>query len=1298
MNHSNPTRQNIQLITGLVLLLATCFSSAAQNLEAELKWWEPDGPVYAIHKADGVVYLGGDFDNVAVNRPYGVPISLSSGNPNMGFPVTNGTVYAAEPDGNGGWYIGGSFTVIDGQTRRRLAHIDSNGELTSWNPNVSSGMVYDIAVSGNTVYVGGQFANIGGIARSHIASLNASTGAVNAWNPGANQAVRAIAVSGNTVYAGGDFAQLGGQLRLKAGAVSATTGLATSWDPYVVGNVYDIIIDGNTAYVCGSFAYASSVTRNNIAAISTAGLGNETSWNPNVNGPVYDMELVNDTLYFVGDFTTVGFTGRNSVAAVTTNGTVTSFNPNANGAVRCIQTSGNTAFFGGDFTTVGGQPRTRLAAADRVSGTLEDWDPRANNTVHELSADGARVYAGGEFTNLGLTERQGIVALDEATGIPTDWAPQVLGTVYAIETKDDVVYIGGAFSNVSFQTRNNLAAIGTNAFPINWMPSGTNDDVKALKFSADTLYVGGLFTVVANQSRNYLAAIDPTSNILPNGWAPNPNGAVNCLELAGNRVFAGGQFTSMDGAGRTYLAAFELGTGTLDAFSKNITGMVPSVSALSASQSKLFIAGLFSSIDFNTRNNAAAIDLSTDGLDSWNPNASSLVRAVAAGDRSVFVGGAFDAVGGQSRDWLAELDSTTAAAQSWNPSPYNQVTTFLADENIIYIGGLFVRDLSSPFKHDYFAVYSRCVDNSSAYSVTAINSYTVPSGDETYTASGTYMDTIPNQCGLDSVMTITVDVLIYNEWTGATNSTWSNTGNWSFGTVPNGSENAFIPSSAVNQPIIDNNPASPATCADLLIENGAVLTVNSGKALTITGNTDNNGAILVKADATGIGSLITEGTITGSGSFQMEQYLTGSGGFVPDGLFWYVSTPVIGANAETYDLLNGNRLWSADETSQSYPQIFDGTTTLQPTTGYVARMGATGVVTLEGTNFNNGAQTASGLTRTGTTQSNRGYNLVGNPYPSTVSWNSANRTNLEPTIWYRTHNGSTMLYDTYNATSGIGTNNNGNGDVTGDIPPTQSFWVRVDVDGNMGSLGFDLNDRSHGTQASIYKTSVQEGLVRLALGNGTVSDEAIVMFDAAAQDDFDDYDSRKYWAGASVPQLYTAIPQLYTTENNDTLVINGLTSTENNPTIPLGIKIPSQGNYTLNANDITVVGETVHLEDAYLNIFQDLNVEPNYAFTSGAGNIGDRFVLHFGMTAVGIEEGTQAGSRVYTTNANQLNIILSENTDNGNVDVLDMAGRVVFTSKLNSNRTTLGLNVNAGVYLIRVGTEKGTDTHRVLFN
>jgi len=46
----------------------------------------------------------------------------------------------------------------------------------------------------------------------------------------------------------------------------------------------------------------------------------------------------------------------------------------------------------------------------------------------------------------------------------------------------------------------------------------------------------------------------------------------------------------------------------------------------------------------------------------------------------------------------------------------------------------------------------------SAFSITACDSYTVPSGDETYTTSGVYLDTITGTAGCDSIMTITVTI------------------------------------------------------------------------------------------------------------------------------------------------------------------------------------------------------------------------------------------------------------------------------------------------------------------------------------------------------------------------------------------------------------------------------------------------------------------------------------------------------------------------------------------------------------
>ena len=85
--------------------------------------------------------------------------------PYAGIPT--GPVYAAAPDGSGGWYIGGSFDSVDGVPRTNLAHIRADHTVSDWNPNPNGG-VAAIAVSGPTVYVGGGFSSIGGGSRSSV--------------------------------------------------------------------------------------------------------------------------------------------------------------------------------------------------------------------------------------------------------------------------------------------------------------------------------------------------------------------------------------------------------------------------------------------------------------------------------------------------------------------------------------------------------------------------------------------------------------------------------------------------------------------------------------------------------------------------------------------------------------------------------------------------------------------------------------------------------------------------------------------------------------------------------------------------------------------------------------------------------------------------------------------------------------------------------------------------------------------------------------------------------------------------
>ncbi|MCB9447198.1 MAG: T9SS type A sorting domain-containing protein [Flavobacteriales bacterium] len=78
-------------------------------------------------------------------------------------------------------------------------------------------------------------------------------------------------------------------------------------------------------------------------------------------------------------------------------------------------------------------------------------------------------------------------------------------------------------------------------------------------------------------------------------------------------------------------------------------------------------------------------------------------------------------------------------------------------------------------------IFKPCMATSLAYAESACDSFTVPSGNETYTSSGVYMDTIPNMAGCDSILTITLTIL------NTTTYAFSDTACDSY-TVPSGDE------------------------------------------------------------------------------------------------------------------------------------------------------------------------------------------------------------------------------------------------------------------------------------------------------------------------------------------------------------------------------------------------------------------------------------------------------------------------------------------------------------------------------
>ncbi len=491
-----------------------------------------------------------------------------------------------------------------------------------------------------------------------------------------------------------------------------------------------------------------------------------------------------------------------------------------------------------------------------------------------------------------------------------------------------------------------------------------------------------------------------------------------------------------------------------------------------------------------------------------------------------------------------------------------------------------------------------------------------------------------------------------------------------FGTLATGSEVIFAGSGTQ---VIGGTSTATQNFDKITINSGATVQVTAGKKVTAAGATANAGTFtLLSTSADGTATFIDNGTISGAGTFNAQQYLTGAGGASPSGRRWYIGSPVASALSSCLDAAGNNRLQDYVETNLQYSEITDNNTSLTVGKGYVFRGESNQTVTFTGGTFNTGAINRSSLTYTGTTNADRGSHLVSNPYPSFYDWEDASLTNVSSTITFRTVNlSSTMVFDTYNGATHIGTNNNGSGAVTRYIAPMQAFWVQVNT--APGQVSFSNTGRSH--QSSKLRGAVSNNLLRLNLTDGTNTDQLVVNFNADASNGLEDFDSRKMFT-AEIPQVYCGV-------SDNKLVINSLTEVTEETVVPVSVVLPTTSKYSFEATGFTgtLIDYTVYLEDKQTNVYHNLSENGTYNFNGVEGENTNRFVLRFAKKAAGLEAIQATAIQVYTSNQ-ILHITIP--TEQGTVRLIDMSGRVVATRDLNTKVYQMEIPTVSGIYQVEV--------------
>lgn len=277
-------------------------------------------------------------------------------------------------------------------------------------------------------------------------------------------------------------------------------------------------------------------------------------------------------LYVGGDFTKVDGRSRRKLAAFDLpGGTLNSFSHNLNSHVRALAVSNTTLYAGGYLTAVDGTARQRLAAFDTATGALTSWAPAANRGVHAmvLSPDGSRVIVGGHFNRINGNPPHGLGAVyTDATGTSAPWAT---GVEYVSEarhshvtdlvTDDDTVYASAEGAG----TFDGRLALDPGDGQLRWIDD-CRGATQALTLLDGVLYSGSHAHDCSSQPDGFPELTDhPAQRLLAEPakpatdtppilhWFPNTNHGTEpghqgprAMDNNGEYLWVGGEFTAVN--------------------------------------------------------------------------------------------------------------------------------------------------------------------------------------------------------------------------------------------------------------------------------------------------------------------------------------------------------------------------------------------------------------------------------------------------------------------------------------------------------------------------------------------------------------------------------------------------------------------------------------------------------------------------------------------------------------------------------------------------------------------------------
>lgn len=531
-------------------------------------------------------------------------------------------------DAAGRVVAGGSFNMVSGFLKSKLAFFEADGTLITGTPTPSDTVRTLVTQASGETLLGGDFTSISGTSRNRIARILPDLSLEVGFNPDANAAIYACALQEDgKILVGGAMTQVGASTRngvarlynesasnvlsvpslteaqwLRSGATQdaqrvtfekdigagyVTTGITVSridggWKATITPNLVTGSIRARAfptdSHSQGMIEDVVSFVVNPFIEVSVQGVV-RTSGDGNVDFGFSQTGVANS---LVVNIVNRGLANLTLTSAVLTTGTQWTIQAQPTTPVL----SGGSASFTLSFI-----PTTPGAKTDTV--TINSNDPTTPAFTISLVGFGS----------------PGPGTLD------TTWQPVPNNTVNALSrSPSDFSWVGGLFTTVSGFSRGRYAFINDSAAVQIQAGVGANNPIFCVAQLPDgKVMIGGTFTAVNGVTRNRLArlnsdgSLDTSFNLSVTGDTAN----VVCFALqTDGSLLIGGFFTAIGGVARSCLARLTPAGAVDTSFRSDTNGAVLSLAL--QTDNKIIVAGQFISVG-GDYSKGKAYRINTDG-------------------------------------------------------------------------------------------------------------------------------------------------------------------------------------------------------------------------------------------------------------------------------------------------------------------------------------------------------------------------------------------------------------------------------------------------------------------------------------------------------------------------------------------------------------------------------------------------------------------------------------------------------------------------------------------------------------